>query len=72
MGGVQVGRGGVSVQPIGEMRKGFCPNFLQPFLKTLTEGTVTTEAGSSFQYFTTLTENANLLLRQYLAPWSTL
>ncbi len=28
------------------------------FLKTLIEGTVTTDAGSLFQYFTTLTENA--------------
>ncbi len=42
------------------------------FLKTLTEGAVTTEAGSLFQYFTTLTENADPLLRRRLAPWSTL
>ncbi len=32
------------------------------FLETLTEGAVTTEAGSLFQYFTTLTENADPLL----------
>ncbi len=30
------------------------------------------EAGSFFQYFTTLTENADPLLRRWLAPWSTL
>ncbi len=29
------------------------------FLETLTEGAVTTEAGSLFQYFTTLIENAD-------------
>ncbi len=33
MGGVLVVRGGgVSVQSMEEMGKGFCPNFLQPFL----------------------------------------
>ncbi len=42
------------------------------FLKPLTEGAVTTEAGRLFQYFTTLNENANPLLRWWLAPWSTL
>ncbi len=55
---------GVSVQSMGEVGKDFCPNFL----KTLTEGAVTTEAGNLFQYFTTLTENADPLLRR----WSTL
>ncbi len=41
MGGVQVGRGGgrekggVSVKSMGEMRKDFCPNFLQPFLENI-------------------------------------
>ncbi len=36
MGGVLVGRGGwVSVQSMGEMRKDFCPNFLQPFLENI-------------------------------------
>ncbi len=39
---------------------------------TLTEGALTTEARSLFQYFTTLTENADPLLRRGLAPWSTL
>ncbi len=67
MGGVQVGRG-VSVQSMGQMGKNFCPNFLQPFL----EGVVKTEAGSLFQYFTTLAENADPLLRRWLAPWSAL
>ncbi len=42
------------------------------FLKTLTEGAVMTEAGSLFQYFTTLTENAGPLHRRWLATWSTL
>ncbi len=41
MGDVQVGRGGgsekgcVSVQSIGEMGEGFCPNFLQPLLENI-------------------------------------
>ncbi len=45
-------RGQMSVQSMGEMGKVFCPNFIQP----LTEGTVTKEAGSLFQHFTTLNE----------------
>ncbi len=43
MGGVQAGRGGgvgeregeVSDKSMGEMGKGFCPNFLQPFLENI-------------------------------------
>ncbi len=66
------GRYKKSVQSMGETGKDFCPNFLQSFLETLSEGAVTTEAGSLFQYFTTLTENADPLLRRRLAPWSTL
>ncbi len=46
--------GGVRVQSMGEMGKDFCPNVLNLFLKTWTEGAVTTEAGSLLQYFTTL------------------
>ncbi len=66
-GGVQVGWGvreilEKCVQSMGEMGKD---------LKKLTEGAVTTEAGSLFQYFTTLIENADPLLRRWLAPWST-
>ncbi len=38
MGGVQVGWGGVSVQSVGEMRKDFCPKFLQPFLESIDRG----------------------------------
>ncbi len=38
--------------------------FSNLFLKPLTEGAVTTEAGSLFQYFTTLTESADPLLRR--------
>ncbi len=60
-------KGRVSVQSVGEMGK----NAIR-FLKTLTEGAGTTEAGSLFQYFTTLTENAGPLLRRWLAPWSIL
>ncbi len=52
-------------------RKTFVQSFSNLFLKTLTEGSVTTEDGSLFQYFTTLTENANPLLRRWLASWST-
>ncbi len=37
------------------------------FLKKLTEGAVTTEAGRLFQCFTTLNENAIPLLRWWLA-----
>ncbi len=38
---------------IGEVGEGLLCNI---FLKTLTEGAVTTEAGSLFQYFTTLAD----------------
>ncbi len=38
--------------------------FSNLFLEILTKGTVTTEAGSLFQYFTTLTEKADTLLRR--------
>ncbi len=37
--------------------------FFNLFLKSLTEGAVTTETGSLFQYFTTLIENSDPLLR---------
>ncbi len=40
------------------------------FLKMLMNRAVTTEAGSLFQYFTTLTEMADPLLRRWLIPWS--
>ncbi len=46
--------------------------FSNIFFKTSTEGAVTTEAGSLFQYFTTLTEKADPLLRRWLVPWTTL
>ncbi len=45
--------------------------FSSPFMRTLTEGAVTTEGGSLFQYFTTLAENVDPFLRRWLAPWST-
>ncbi len=44
---------GVSGQSMGEMGRSD-QTFSNRFLKTLTEGAVTTEAGSLFQYFTTL------------------
>ncbi len=56
----------------GRWGKTSVQTFSNRFLKTLTEGAVTTKAGSLFQYFTTLTENANPLLRRWLAPCSTL
>ncbi len=46
--------------------------FSDLFWKILTDGAVTTEVGSLFQYFTTLTEKADPLLRRMLAPRSTL
>ncbi len=35
MGGMQAGRGVVSVQSMGEIGKDFCPNCLQAFLKNI-------------------------------------
>ncbi len=78
MGGVQVGRGEevngeMRVQSMGEIGKDFYPISSSLFLKTLTEGAVTTEAGSLFQYITTPPpENTDPLLRRWLAPWGTL
>ncbi len=74
MGGVQVGRwvGGWVFSQWLRWGKSSVQTSSNRFLKTLTEGAVTTEAGSLFQYFTTLTENADLLLRRLLVPWSTL
>ncbi len=40
--------------------------FSNLFLKILKKGAVTTEAESLFQYFTTLTERADPLLRRWL------
>ncbi len=57
---------------LGKWGKTSVQTFSSRFLKTLIEGAVTTEAGSLFQYFTTLTENADHLPRRWLAPWSTL
>ncbi len=45
----------------------FAQTYFDRFLKTLTEGAVTTEAGSLFQYFTTLTENGDPSLRRWIA-----
>ncbi len=55
-----------------KMVKDFCPNFKQPVLEMLTEVAVTTEAGGFFQYFKTLTENSDPILRRWLLPWSSL
>ncbi len=64
-GGVQVGWGR-GVGKMGRWGKTPVQTFSNLLLKTLTEGAVTTEAGSLFQYFTTLTENADPLLRRWL------
>ncbi len=53
----------------GRWGKTSVQTFSNRFLKTVTEGAVATEAGSLFQYFTTLTENADPLLRRWLAPY---
>ncbi len=49
----------------GEMGKNFCPHLVQPFLKILIEGAVTTDAGSLFQYLMTLIEKADPHRRQW-------
>ncbi len=78
MGGEQDGWGGgremgrCVFSQWGRRGKTYVQIFSNLFLKILTEGTVSTEAGSLFQYFTILTENADHLLRRWLAPWSTL
>ncbi len=78
MGGVPMGWEGVrkwgdecSVNG-GDGEKASVQAFSNLFLKTLTEVAITAEAGSLFQYFTTLIENADRLLRRWLAPWSIL
>ncbi len=72
MGGGRGKGGGWVFSQWGRWGKTSVQTFSNRFLKTLTEGAVTTEAGSLFQYFTTLTENVDPLLRRWLAPWSTL
>ncbi len=53
----------------GEDGKRFRSKFSPTFSwKKLSKETLTTEAGSELQYFTTLTENADLFLRRWLAP----
>ncbi len=56
----------------GDFEKTSVATFSNLFLKLLTEDFVTTEAGSLFRYFTTLTKNVGPLLRRWLASWSTL
>ncbi len=62
--------GWLSVPSMGEIGKGLCPNLLRPFLENIDRRSLT--AGSLFQFFTTLIENADPLLRRWLAPWSPL
>ncbi len=62
MGGVQVGWRGRKMgrcvfSQLGRWGKSSVQTISKFFLKTLTEGAVTTEAGNLFQYFTTLTKN---------------
>ncbi len=66
------GKGGGVFSQWGKLGKTSVQTSSNRFLKTLTEGAVTTEALSLFQYFKTLTENADPLLRRWLAPWRTL
>ncbi len=70
MGGVQVGWG----ESVGKWGDECSVNGGdgERLLSKLPPIAVTTEAGSLFQYFTTLTANADPLLRRRLAPWSTL
>ncbi len=49
----------MKVQSMEKMGKTSVQTLSNGFFKTLTEGAVTPEAGSLFQYFTTLTENAD-------------
>ncbi len=73
MGGVQLGGGlgnwGDESSVNGEDGVRLLSNL---FLKILSEGAVTTEVGSLFQYFKTLTEKADPLLWRWLVPWSAL
>ncbi len=56
MGGVHMERGVVYVfSQWGRVGKTSVQTFPSRFLKALTQGAVTTEAGSLFQYFTTIT-----------------
>ncbi len=66
------GNGEMSVQTMGGWGKVPVQTVSNLFLKTLTKGAVTTESGRLLQYLTALTENADPLLRRWLAPWSTL
>ncbi len=63
MGGVQVGGstglGKCVFRQWGRWGKTFVQTFFNRFLKTLTEGAVTKDAGSLFQCFTIPTENAS-------------
>ncbi len=70
-GGVHVGWGGVGKWADDCYVNGGDGEILlsSVFLKPLTEGAVTTEAGSLFQFFTTIIENADPLLRRWLAAW---
>ncbi len=49
----------ISVQLIGRRGSTVIETFSNLFLKKVAEGAVTTEAGSIFQYYTSLTENGN-------------
>ncbi len=69
MGGVQVGWGGREMgrcvfSKWGGWGKTYVQTFSNLFLEALTKGAVTTEAGSLFQYFATLTEMDDPLLRR--------
>ncbi len=61
-----LGVGEMSVQSMGGWRKIDFKTVSSPYLKLLTEGAITTEAGSLFLCFTTLTEKADPLLQRWL------
>ncbi len=71
-GGVAYGMGRCVFSQWGRWRKTSVQTFSNFFLKTFTEGAVTTEAWGLFQYFTALIENAARVLWRWLALWSTL
>ncbi len=59
MGGIQVEGGGGVFSQWGRWDETSVHTFSNLFLKILTEGAVTTEAESLFQYFTPLAEKAD-------------
>ncbi len=57
--GGRVKGGGASFQSMGEIRKDFCPNFLQPFLENIDRRS----CNDGSQYFTTCTSSISAVAR---------